>query len=85
MRVMCKPGSVGDLGGQPPRSTRPKARRRQNRHHPLIHRMLNHTMGHCEICAVNGDMLHLLGTLGVSKGRIRAGRESPSSAACSPL
>jgi len=47
--------------------------------------MLNHTMGHCEICAVNGDMLHLLGTLGVSKGRIRAGRESPSSAACSPL
>ena len=23
MRVMCKPGSVGDLGGQPPRSTRP--------------------------------------------------------------
>ena len=24
MRVMCKPGSVGDLGGQPPRSTRPK-------------------------------------------------------------
>ena len=25
MRVMCKPGSVGDLGGQPPRSTRPKA------------------------------------------------------------
>ena len=25
MRVMCKPGSVGDLGGQPPRSTRPEA------------------------------------------------------------
>ena len=24
MRVMCKPGSVGDLGGQPPRSTRPE-------------------------------------------------------------
>ena len=23
VRVMCKPGSVGDLGGQPPRSTRP--------------------------------------------------------------
>ena len=23
MRVMCTPGSVGDLGGQPPRSTRP--------------------------------------------------------------
>ena len=22
---MCKPGSVGDLGGQPPRSTRPEA------------------------------------------------------------
>src|SRR5208337_1011422 len=22
---MCKPGSVGDLGGQPPRSTRPKS------------------------------------------------------------
>ena len=22
---MCKPGSVGDLGGQPPRSTRPDA------------------------------------------------------------
>ena len=29
MRVMCKPGSVGDLGGQPPRSTRPKADRPQ--------------------------------------------------------
>jgi len=26
VRVMCKPGSVGDLGGQPPRSTRPDAR-----------------------------------------------------------
>ena len=26
MRVMCKPGSVGDLGGQPPRSTRPGLR-----------------------------------------------------------
>src|SRR5208337_4296503 len=25
VRVMCKPGSVGDLGGQPPRSTRPDA------------------------------------------------------------
>ena len=24
VRVMCKPGSVGDLGGQPPRSTRPE-------------------------------------------------------------
>ena len=24
VRVMCKPGSVGDLGGQPPRSTRPR-------------------------------------------------------------
>ena len=24
VRVMCKPGSVGDLGGQPPKSTRPK-------------------------------------------------------------
>ena len=23
---MCKPGSVGDLGGQPPRSTRPEER-----------------------------------------------------------
>src|SRR5208337_4944231 len=27
VRVMCKPGSVGDLGGQPPRSTRPLAKR----------------------------------------------------------
>ena len=27
MRVMCKPGSEGDLGGQPPRSTRPEARK----------------------------------------------------------
>ena len=26
MRVMCKPGSVGGLGGQPPRSTRPGLR-----------------------------------------------------------
>ena len=26
MRVMCTPGSVGDLGGQPPRSTRPGLR-----------------------------------------------------------
>jgi len=26
VRVMCKPGSVGDLGGQPPRSTRPGLR-----------------------------------------------------------
>ena len=24
--MMCKPGSVGDLGGQPPRSTRPGLR-----------------------------------------------------------
>jgi len=29
VRVMCKPGSVGDLGGQPPRSTRPKESRPQ--------------------------------------------------------
>ena len=27
VRVMCTPGSVGDLGGQPPRSTRPLAPR----------------------------------------------------------
>ena len=25
--MMCKPGSVGDLGGQPPRSTRPRSTR----------------------------------------------------------
>ena len=29
VRVMCTPGSVGDLGGQPPRSTRPGLRSRE--------------------------------------------------------
>ncbi len=28
VRVMCKPGSVGGLGGRPPRSTRPGRRAR---------------------------------------------------------
>ena len=35
MRVMCKPGSVGDLGGQPPRSTRPAKPPVTPRSHPL--------------------------------------------------
>ena len=35
VRVMCKPGSVGDLGGQPPRSTRPRTIQALLGHHRI--------------------------------------------------
>lgn len=47
----------------------------------LSDQLLYHTMTHCEVCIVNDNILHLLGTLAVCKGRIRAvNQETPPEA-----
>ena len=51
VRVMCKPGSVGDLGGRPPRSTRP-AKPTESRNQPVLQ---GQPWDVCEILRVVSD------------------------------